>query len=69
MRVSWVEREGMLRVTRQCELLGLNRSSRDSVPAGEKPLHLVRMRLLDEQFTRTPFYGARRMTVWLRRMG
>jgi len=27
------------------------------------------MRLIDEQFTRTPFYGVRRMTAWLRRNG
>ncbi len=27
------------------------------------------MRLLDEQYTRTPFYGVRRMTVWLRQPG
>jgi len=27
------------------------------------------MRLLDEQYTRTPFYGVERMTVWLRRQG
>jgi putative transposase len=27
------------------------------------------MRLLDEQYTRTPFYGIRRMTAWLRREG
>ena len=26
------------------------------------------MRLLDEQYTRTPFYGARKMTVWLQLM-
>jgi putative transposase len=69
MRVSWVEREGILSVTRQCELLGLNRSSLYYAPAGEKPLNLLLMRLLDAQFTRTPFYGSRRMTVWLRRMG
>jgi putative transposase len=25
------------------------------------------MRLLDEQYTRTPFYGIRRMTAWLRK--
>lgn len=69
MRVNWVERQGMLSVTRQCELLGLNRSSLHYTPAGEKPLNLLLRRLLDEQFTRTPFYGSRRMTVWLRRMG
>ena len=27
------------------------------------------MRLIDEQFTRTPFYGSRRMTAWLNRQG
>ena len=30
---------------------------------------LVLMRLLDEQYTRTPFYGVERMTVWLRQQG
>jgi putative transposase len=27
------------------------------------------MRLIDEQFTKTPFYGSRRMTAWLRCQG
>jgi putative transposase len=27
------------------------------------------MRLIDEQFTKTPFYGVRRMTAWLNRAG
>jgi putative transposase len=27
------------------------------------------MRLLDEQYTRTPYYGIRRMTVWLQSLG
>lgn len=27
------------------------------------------MRLLDEQYTRTPFYGIRRMTAWLQKQG
>ncbi|RMG46661.1 MAG: transposase [Acidobacteria bacterium] len=27
------------------------------------------MRWIDEQHTRTPFYGSRRMTAWLRRQG
>ena len=27
------------------------------------------MRRLDEQYTRTPYYGVRRMTAWLRREG
>lgn len=59
----------MLSVTRQCELLDLNRSSLYYDPAGEEPLNLLLMRLIDEQFTRTPFYGSRRMTAWLRGQG
>ncbi|MDD8020430.1 MAG: IS3 family transposase [Acidobacteriota bacterium] len=27
------------------------------------------MRLIDEQFTRAPFYGAKRMIAWLRAQG
>ena len=27
------------------------------------------MRLLDEQYTRTPFYGARKMAAWLHTQG
>ena len=27
------------------------------------------MRLLDEQYTDTPYYGVRRMTAWLRSQG
>jgi putative transposase len=59
----------MVSVARQCELLGLNRSTLYYAPASEELLNLLLMRLIDEQFTRTPFYGSRRMTAWLRRMG
>lgn len=54
---------------RQCELLGLARSSYyyEAVPESAENLHY--MRLIDEQFLRTPFYGSRRMTVWLQAQG
>jgi len=52
-------------VRRQCELLGLARSGLYYQPMGESPENLQLMRLLDEQYTRTPFYGSRRMTEWL----
>ena len=58
-----------LSVARQCELLGLNRSSLYYQPSGESALNLELMRHIDEQYTRTPFYGSRRMTHSLRRMG
>jgi len=53
----------------QCELLGLARSSYyyEPVPTSEENLRL--MRLLDEQYTRTPFYGTRKMTAWLHTQG
>jgi len=52
-------------VVRQCELLGLARSSAYYQPAGVSEQDLRLMRLLDEQYTRTPFYGIRKMTAWL----
>jgi putative transposase len=56
-------------VRRQCELLGLNRSGVYYQPVGESQENLRLMRLLDEQYTRTPFYGSRRMTAWLASVG
>ena len=38
-------------------------------PAGETAANLRLMRLIDEQYLRTPFYGSRRMTVWLGERG
>ena len=52
-------------VRRQCELLGIHRSGLYYEPVGESAENLLLMRLLDEQYTRTPFYGSRRMTEWL----
>jgi putative transposase len=50
---------------RQCELLGVNRSGLYYEPLGESDENLALMRLLDEQYTRTPFYGSRKMVEWL----
>ena len=58
-----------LSIVRQCELLGISRSGYYYEPAMENPLNLVLMRLIDEQYTRFPFYGSPRMTAWLRREG
>jgi len=58
-----------LSIRRQCELLGVNRASLYYQPGGESQENLRLMRLLDEQYTRTPFYGRRRMTVWLQDQG
>jgi putative transposase len=58
-----------LSVRRQCELLGLSRSTLYYQPAGETSGDLRLMRMIDEQYTARPFYGSRRMTVWLTEQG
>jgi putative transposase len=56
-------------VARQCELVGLARSSLYYEARPESEDNLALMRKLDEQYVRTPFYGVARMTEWLRREG
>ncbi len=56
-------------VRRQCELLGVSRSSLYYEPGGEAAEDLRLMRRIDEQYTARPFYGSRRMTVWLNEQG
>lgn len=54
-------------IQRQCELLGLARSAWYYQPKPESPEDLRLMRWMDEQYTRTPFYGVLKMTEWLKR--
>jgi putative transposase len=58
-----------LSIGRQCELLDLNRSTYYLPPAVESAENLRLMRLIDEQYLKTPFYGSRRMTACLSRAG
>lgn len=59
----------MIPVYRQCELLGLSRSSYYYQSQRDDGYNLYLMNLIDEQFTRTPFYGVERMRAWLSRQG
>lgn len=54
---------------RQCKLLSVNRSTYYYQPSGESELNLELMRLIDEQYLETPFYGQRQMSRHLRREG
>ena len=56
-------------IRKQCLLLGINRSSwyYKPVPLSERDQQL--MNLLDEQYTKTPFYGVRNMTTYLHTQG
>lgn len=56
-------------ISRQCELLDLSRSGYYYEPCGENPLNLQLMNLIDEQYTKAPFYGVDKMTAWLIRQG
>jgi putative transposase len=58
-----------LNIRRQCALLGLSRSSVYYKPARESPDHFALMRCIAARYTRTPFYGSRRMRVSLYQQG
>src|ERR1700722_10196473 len=58
-----------LSVCRQCQLLGLPRSTFYYEPASETPENLKLMRLIDEQYTIRPYFGSRRWTIWLNGQG
>lgn len=58
-----------LTIRRQCELVGISRSAFYTPAAAETPLNLSLMRLIDEQFLETPWYGSRQMARHLRRHG
>src|SRR3546814_19513964 len=69
--MSWVTQDCPLPITRQCELAQVSRASfygrREADPVGDEDL--LYMRLLDEEYTRHPLYGSRRMGVFLRHGG
>lgn len=58
-----------LSVGKQCSLLSISRSSFYYMPRGESEMNLTLMRLIDEQFLETPFFGVRQMTWHLKNEG
>jgi len=68
-KVSLIEKRNHdISITRQAELLGIARSTIYYKPIVD-PYDLTLMHLIDEKYTRTPFYGSRKMTASLRRDG
>ena len=74
--LSTAEKHGMiepdhrlLSIRRQCELLGLGRSSYYRNPASESDENLELMQLIDKEYTAHPFYGTRKMRDYLKRKG
>ena len=58
-----------LPIVRQCVLLNVARSTVYYKPAPESAENLLIMRIMDEQYLRTPYYGARKFVEWLLRQG
>ena len=64
-----IELHKEISVRLQCELLGVCRSNYYYQPSGETDENLKYMRLIDEQYTKTPFFGYRKMTARMKRDG
>ena len=56
-------------IVKQCDLLGVSRSGYYYSPLPENPENLNIMRMMDEQYLKTPFYGARRMHAHIKHQG
>lgn len=70
VRRAWVDAEDrQWSVRQQCELLSLNRATWYYTAATESAENLCLMRLIDEQYLRRPYFGSRRMAVWLQSAG
>lgn len=70
VRLAMIDRtEGRVSLVRQCRLVGISRSSLYYRPKAPDASTLDLMRRIDEQYLKTPFYGSRKMTAWLRDQG
>ena len=56
-------------IVKQCDLLGISRSGYYYSPRPESPENLNIMRMMDEQYLKTPFYGTRRMHAHIKYQG
>jgi putative transposase len=52
-------------ISEQCRMLSIHRSGLYYGPVGESEENLILMRLIDEQYLKTPFFGFRKMTKHL----
>jgi len=64
-----IDRRIDISIMQQCELLGIHRSGIYYEPVPESDENLKLMRMFDEQYLKTPFYGFRKLTAWLEEKG
>ncbi len=70
-RQAWIDKKEALAVSRQCVLAGVSRAT---IHAQSKPRvideeELLLCRLIDEEYTQRPFYGSRKMVIFLQEAG
>ena len=58
-----------LSIKQQCKLLDISRSGLYYQPKGISDEELELMKMIDRQYLSTPFYGARKIAVWLKSQG
>lgn len=68
-RRLWITAEDVLPIVRQCTLAGVTRSTVYAHPEPVQALELELLKLIDEEYTRHPFYGSRRMVQILKNKG
>lgn len=70
-RMGWIDSEAELSLAKQCELAGVSRATwynrHTAKPASDDDLQVCR--LIDEEYTRRPFYGSRRVVLFLKGCG
>ncbi len=69
-RMTMLDRTDLrVSLLRQCRLVGISRSLIYYRSKAPDPITLELMRRIDEEYLKTPFYGSRKMTIWLREQG
>ena len=68
-RQNLLDSDHGLSIRKQASLLQVSRNKKYYQPKGESPLNLYLMKLIDQQYQRTPFYGVPRMTDYLNGLG
>ena len=70
-RQSWIDPTSSLSVVRQCAVAGVSRATVYARPqaVGADAFDGLLCGLIDKEYTRRPFYGSRRMVVFLKTIG
>lgn len=64
-----IDSKEKISVSKQCKVLNLSRNFLYYLPKKELEVNLRIMLLMDKQYFATPFYGYRKMRIWLQNQG